>query len=667
MSTDLSALTTAADRWDGMAAEFEKQGKAYGREVHGIAMGRTWTGLSAEAASARFTITLREFHHARTEARAVASLLRDAHTQFTALRARLRTACAEAVAAGLRVSERGLVTTDRTDHPEPVVRSWQNRIDKVVREMTDADTGVHIALAAVTVDSDVMAGGKGFNGAALGDIERYEARAAEDTLAKLSRGGHLSDTELTELERTFRDNSDDEAFSRTVLDDLGPTGTIRLTNELNDLVHIRPGHDAQRYATLETGLADALATATRKTNSRWYRHWRTGMRHAGVAHYATDAQGARLDKAVGYQSLVTLVRRGRGYGRGVLEDLTDDMIAAEMRDPGIWRLKGAYAGRHEGWFANDPVDGMLGIMSRDPATAAHYLSDESHMKYLMKDRDWNVTLHDHGGEKAGGYAPTLDTDNRAGLGAALQAAATGIDPSDRHAHYVPHTKQNDAVLKSAISYLSDQGDDFPPALRRPMANILVNHGSTVHASMSEIDIAKSPLKQDELFEVTKQISKDKDAYATLNGGLNHSLVSAIHQDPSHSTEPLIRVGRTVGFLEEARIQSEGDPKQATFETKPLIDKAISYIPVVSGDVQEGFDYVTGKWMEDEQRRLDEGQADANIKSYSRRNGQLMALAEEWKRVHRGFQDPYFNPKEEISRSARDGSAHATGVSGERLQ
>ncbi len=48
MSTDLSALTTAADRWDGMAAEFEKQGKAYGREVHGIAMGRTWTGLSAE-------------------------------------------------------------------------------------------------------------------------------------------------------------------------------------------------------------------------------------------------------------------------------------------------------------------------------------------------------------------------------------------------------------------------------------------------------------------------------------------------------------------------------------------------------------------------------------------------------------------------------------------
>ncbi len=182
------------------------------------------------------------------------------------------------------MSERGLVTTDRTDHPEPVVRSWQNRIDKVVREMTDADTGVHIALAAVTVDSDVMAGGKGFNGAALGDIERYEARAAEDTLAKLSRGGHLSDTELTELERTFRDNSDDEAFSRTVLDDLGPTGTIRLTNELNDLVHIRPGHDAQRYATLETGLADAWR---RRRGKRTRGGTATGARACGTRAWPT--------------------------------------------------------------------------------------------------------------------------------------------------------------------------------------------------------------------------------------------------------------------------------------------------------------------------------------------------------------------------------------------
>ncbi|MFL4948730.1 hypothetical protein ACJ6WE_15450 [Streptomyces sp. MMS24-I31] len=671
-------LTTAADRWDGMAAEFEKQEKVYRRDVHRISMGRSWTGLSADGAKARFAITLKEFQYAQTEAKAVASLLRDAHTQFAELRGRLKAVCREAITAGMRVSERGLVSLapDRTakDRGEEAsrhggddaaVRSWQDRLDKAVRDVTDADTGVRIALAAVVADSDVLAGGRGFNGKALGDIEKYEAEPAEQMLAKLSKGAHLSRAELAELERAFRDNSDDEAFSRTLLDGLGAAGTIRLTNELNDLIHVRGGHGASTYSTIETGLADTLAKATRDTNSQWYRHWRAGMQHAGVERYATGAQGARLDKAVGYQSLVTLMRKGHGYGRGMLENLTDDMITAEKREPGIWHLKGAYAGRNGGWFANDPVDGMLGVMSRDPATAMHFLNSDAHMRYLMKERDWNVTLHEHGNPKWGDYSPGLDTDNRAGFGAALQAATTGIDPANEHAHYVPHTKQNEAVLKSTLGYLADQGDDFPPTLRKPMANILVNHGATVHASMSEIDISKSPLKQDELFEVAKQISKDKDAYGTLNGGLNQAMVTGIHGDHTKSAEPLVRAGRTVGFLEEARIQAQGDPKTAAFETKPLFDKAIGYIPVVSGDVQEGFDYVTDKWLEDEQERLDKKQADENFKAYDARNGQLMGLSEEWMKVHRVGDDSGFNAKAEIGRSAQDGMAHATGVSGEQ--
>lgn len=685
MNTDLSVLTTAADRWDGMAGEFEKQAKTYQQHVHGISMGRTWTGLSADAANARFTVTLRQLQYAQTEAKAIAALLRDAHTQFAELQGRLEAARREAVAAGMRVSERGVVSADpdkaggggpgnrkgdetgsAVDHTEQTrVRSWQDRIDKAVRDVTDADTGVRIALTAVVVDSDVLAGGRGFNGSAQGDIEKYEAVQAEDALGKLSRGGHLSRAELAELQRTFRDNSHDEAFSRTLLDDLGPAGTIRLTNELNDLIHVHGGPHTNAFSSIETGLADTLATATKDTKSEWYRHWRADMRHAGVERYATDAQGARLDKAVGYQSLVTLMQRGHGYGRGMLEDLTDDMIAAEKREPGIWRVKGAYAGRNDGWFANDPVDGALGIMSRDPATAAHYLGSDAHMKYLMKERDWNVTLHEHGDPKSGGYTPDLDSDNRAGFGAALQAATTGIDPSDRHAHYVPHTKQNEAVLKSALSYLADQGDDFPPSLRRPMADILVNHGATVHASMSEVDIAKSPLKQDQLFEVAKQVSKDKDAYGTLNGGLNQALVTTIHDNHSSSTEPLVRAGRTVGFLEEARLQAQGDPKTAAFETKPLFDKAIGYIPVVNEDVQEGFDYVTDKWMEDEQKRLDDKQGDDNIQAYSKRNGQLMALAHEWSGGRHIGGASEFEAQTQINRSAEDGIVHARGMSGEQ--
>jgi hypothetical protein len=669
MTTDLAALTTAAERWDGMAGEFEKQETVYRRDVHGISLGTTWTGLSADAANARFDVTLKEFQYAQTEAKGIASLLRDAHARFVELRGLVEAARWDAIGAGMKVSEQGVVSpaTDQPDTPgDPqAVRSWQDRITKTVRDVTDADTGVRIALAGVVIDSELLAGGRGFNGRAMGDIERYEAEETEKYLEELSKGGDLTDAQLAALERSFRDNSGDGAFSRTLLDDLGPTGTIKLTNELNDRIHVQGGAGAGSYSTIETGLANTLATATRDTKSPWYRRWRADMRHAGVERYATDAQGLHLDKAVGYQSLVTLMQKGHGYAPGMVENLTDDMIAAEKKDPGIWQVKRPYSGASGGWFANDPVDGMLGIMSRDPAESARYLHSEAHMKYLLKDRDWNVTLNEEGVSKGGRYVSGLDGDDRAGFAAALQAGATGIDPADRHGHHVGDRALNDAVFKSALKYVSESGDDFPPSLRKPMANVLINHGDAVHASMSEVDIAKSPLDQQQLFEVVKQVSKDEGAYGTLNGGMNQSMVSAIHNDHANSPDSLTRAGRTVGFLEEARVQAAGDPKVAEFETKPLFDKAISFIPVGSDDVQMGFDYVTDKWLEDEQKRLDDKQTKENVKIYYRRNGQLMGLSDEWSKTHRTVDSPYFNPQQEVRRSASDGMENAKGVSGEQ--
>ncbi|CAM5369664.1 AG2 protein OS=Streptomyces glaucescens OX=1907 GN=SGLAU_20105 PE=4 SV=1 [Streptomyces glaucescens] len=677
MTADLSALTAAAKSWDGMAGEFAKQEKAYEREVHGISMGTTWAGLSADAANARFDITLKQFQYAQTEAEAVAGLLRDAHTQFVELRGRLKTARQEAVDAGMKVSDQGFVSLDiermseaerRAVHHDPgyreAVQSWQDRINKAVQDVTDADAGVRIALQAVVIDESVIAGVRGFNGEAQSDVEKYEGQAAEEALKKLGRGDRLTDKELAELRRTFRDNGDDPAFSRTLLHGLGVTGTIKLTNELNDLIHVQGGDRVRDYSTIETGLANALASATRDTKSPWYEDWREDMRKAGVERHATDVQGARLDKAVGYQSLVTLMQKGHGYAPEMLGDLTDDMIAAEKKDPGIWQLKHEYAGKGNGWFANDPVDGMLGIMSRDPDAAARYLSSEDKMTYLVKERDWDVTLHEHEGPKASTYTPGEDADTRAGFGAALQAAATGIDPSDENARYVEHSERNDAVFKSAITLFADSGDDFPPSLREPMANVLINHGETVHRSMSSIAIAESPIDQTDLFEVSKQISKDSDAYSTLNGGLNQAMVADIHDDgPKGSTESLDRAGRTIGFLEEARVQAAGDPEKPEVEGKALVDRAISHIPVISSDVQAGFDYVTEKWLEDEQRRLEDQTTAQNIAEYTSRNGQLMALAREWQATHESPpRDPY-DIQKQINESTEDGIKHAQGVSG----
>ncbi|NYV73954.1 hypothetical protein [Streptomyces sp. UH6] len=680
MDTDLASLITAAESWDAMATEFAEQEEAYGRDVEGVSLGKGWSGLSAQAANGRFRVTLEEFRHAQTEAKAVASLLRDAHAQFAEVRGRLGAARQEAVEAGMRVSDQGLVCLDtermagqehRTSPDDPAsadtVRAWQERLHTIVRQATDADLGVRIALNAVTADPDPARGGNGFNGQARGDVETYEGRAAEQVLARLGRGERLSAGEIAGLHRAFRDNQDDPAFSRALLDGLGARGTVTLASEVNDLVHVRGGDRVADYEAIGSGLANALASATRDTGSRWYEEWRADLREAGADRHATDFHGARLDKAVGYQSLVTLMRQGDGYSAGMLSDLTDDMIAAERKDPGIWQLKHEYSGTRGGWFANDPVDGMLGIMSRDPGTAARYLSDDGNMTYLVKDRDWDVVLHEREGAKAGTYAPGLDGDDRRGFGAALLAGATGIDPSDPNGRHVEHTGRNDEVFRTALRHFADRGDDLPPSLREPMATMLANHGDTVHRAMSDVDMGASPLDQTQLVEVAKQVSKDRDAYSVLNAGMNQAIVSDMQGDAasgmSGSRESLIRAGRTVGFLEEARTQAQGDPEVAEFAGKPVLDTAISYLPVVSAPAQQAVDYVTEQWLGDEQKRLEEQRTEGDITAYEARNRQLMALAEQWEEHHDSGADGDMGVKNLINAYAEDGIKHARGVSG----
>ncbi|MFF1359340.1 hypothetical protein [Streptomyces sp. NPDC058297] len=689
-TTDLATLTTAADRWDGMAKEFGKREADYQRDVHGITPGppspTAWTGLSADAAGKRFDVTLHEFRNAQTEAKAIASLLRDAHAQFTTLRGRLNSERAAAVKAGIKVSDRGVVAYDEeraaasesgSAMHDPgsraevhrAVESWQGRIDKAVRAVGDADTGVEIALGAAVFDSDLTDGmGNGFNSRAKGDIERYEADAAKESARKLANGERLTPHQLTELQRSFRDNSHDPVFSRTVLDSLGPSGTIRLSNSLGDLAHVTDPRHAADYASLETGLANSLATATKNSDSKWYKNWRTEMRKAGVARYETDVQAARLDKVRGYQSLVTLMQHGDGYGRDFLEDLGDDMIKAEKKNPDIWDLKGEYSGPRDGWFANDPVDGVLGVMSHEPATAAHYLNDDDRMKYLMHDRDWKVTLHTDEAAKATVYTPSLDKDTHKGFAAALQAGATGLDPSDPNAKYVEHSKDNNEVFKSSLKYLADEGDKFPASLREPMAKILVNHGGTVHGAASAVDMRGAPLEQDQLYEVVKQVSKDQDSYAALNSGINHVMVADIH-DPNqkHSEDSLTQAGRTVGFLEQARANAAGDPKVAEFKHKWVVDQAIGYLPVAGDEVQSGVDYVTERWLADEQKKLDDKTAEDNVADYTKRNRQLMALAGEWHKVHGSHSGSAIAAQEAIDEAAYAGFERGRGASGEKAK
>ncbi|MCT9107878.1 hypothetical protein N4G69_19920 [Streptomyces mirabilis] len=289
MTTDLSTLTTAAERWDAMAKEFHRQEVAYERDVHGISMGQTWTGLSAEAASKRFDITLKEFQKAQVEAKAIASLLRDAHTQFTSLRGKLESARKDAIEAGMKASDQGLVSFDtekltqaeRTawvhdpDYQDSVrksVSSWQQLIDQCVKDVGDADKDVQTALQAVVVDGDINDGTlTGFNGQAQSDIDKYRSQKPVGTK-----------TDGWDSEGKLKLTGPGAGFSVTTDPKYGKEGSVKA---YADLFHATAEGTLTRGDWKLAGIADGYGGARATANY--------GFNNKGVVGKAEASAGLR--------------------------------------------------------------------------------------------------------------------------------------------------------------------------------------------------------------------------------------------------------------------------------------------------------------------------------------------------------------------------------------
>ncbi|MGM9467305.1 hypothetical protein [Streptomyces murinus] len=583
LTTDLSSLTTAAERWDGMAKQLNTQETAYRRDVHGVALRPTWAGESQEFANARFGRRLTEYKDAQTEAKAIASLFRDAHSQFVDLRKKLESARDDAIADGMKVSDQGVVSFDmeklsqgtRTayahdpDYQESIhkaVASWQAHIDRCVKDVGDADKGVEVAFTAVVKGPDTGDGtAPEFNGKAQGDIEKYEAQDAADIARRLAKGEKVSAADLAELRRTFRDNKGDKAFDQMFLNGLGPDGTFKFTNKLEDLAYFDDTKNKSTYLEINGGLADSLAVATRvpdfkdsegrhlrfgtdaynqalqawtKTDDAgFYNKWRAGLRRYGGGRY--DLEAARLKDLVGqdvrgYQSLATLMQQGHGYSPQFVADVTDDMIAMEKKNPRIWDLQGRFDAQDgDGWFANDPVDGALGVMSHNPEGATGYLdpgtpAGKERLDYLLGHghggRDWST---DHGPEP---YKPaiTQDADIRKGFGAALEAATTGQAPGGYHP-IGEHSEPQARILQQTINtlYTDKHAQDLPKNLVQPLAHIMTSYTADTHETYAE-----SSSKYDIDWDSSGSVWSDKDgAHLAVGHQRLAAVMRGIANDP----------------------------------------------------------------------------------------------------------------------------------------
>ncbi|MCT2591065.1 hypothetical protein LHJ74_14290 [Streptomyces sp. N2-109] len=663
---NLNTLTEAAKAWKAMGERFGELRTNYGTHVRGIVDNGSWLGLSAVQFNAVSLVTQHEFLGAKNQATAIGNLLDDAHQQLTKLKKNVENARDDAIRAKMHVDSHGRCTYDESllSPGEAKARhaSWESdeqaytkRITDAVQAVSDADHGVKLALKGATVDNDGKGMWDGFNSKAKGDVEKYEGARAAYLGTTLNSGGELSPKQWTEFERLMRDNSEDKTYSRTLLNQLGADGTIKLTNRLNDRAYYDDTDDKKRYLGLEKQLATTLKTATsidgdsRSADRKFTNKFLGELKDAGVEEYelavvehgSDDVQMAR-----GYQSIITLMQHGSGYDEEFLHGLADDIRDAEDPDRGgdsdIWDLDGSYSGNQNkdgsfdrsgtGWFANDPLDGALGLMSKDPGSATSYFDPTSQhgrdrLHYLQTERNWDLvnTSEWHGNVAVNGE-DAQDFDNRTGFGAALEAAMTGNPPgSEAPDDFTQHSEAERRVLERVVNAYAeltkvDQGG-MPENIRQNMGNAIAYYPGEVHDLLSgrgdTYDQAKYEIKNATMNQFIRAAGEDGGAFRTIHDSQMGHIAEQVHKldrndftvAPSGSTDRAQGVmqdsGQVMGSMDQIRADVLADRRDdqtgqnswsKTYQYH-TIGAPVTAVPIVGDTLQRLVDIGTGHYAE----------------------------------------------------------------------
>lgn len=605
LEMDFSVLTSAADSWKTTAATYKSLADTFDEGVRSLSVGTDWRGESANASLQPLGVTSQEYAAAQREARAMESLLRDAHSTFVRLKGQLKSAVADAVAAGMKVSEGGVATYDfskvdaATAHSvrhqpdlREVEQSYTRNITSVVKAVNDYDEYVKRALISETASDG--ASPFGFNARPVGDIEA----AAAVILAEKVRSGKATPEELQEFRDLIRRNSGDKHFSEAFLHSLGAKETVLLSDQMNLAAHERgaSASDRKLYDSINAGLASTVASGTKDPNSYAYRPFVDGLKAFG-----DDTWGGTTPLR-GYQALATLMAHGEGYGKEFLNEVGNGIIATEKANPHIWDH--AYDVERPN-LVTDPLDGLLKTMSKDPAAAEYFLdpvakgNKNDHLEYLLTEREWS---NSYMAPLYGAPREFEDPYQASGLGAAIQAAATGHEPGEKLGPPGPHTEGQARVMHNAIRLLDKDmgGDEFPEHLqnlRQPMARALADYVADTHLILGgqESDLggvsgrdsvhgagdeSHLAVGQGSLIRVMRGIADDAPSYALL-----------YEAERAYSAEQLARAPE---FSGEKTHDSSADWNHRARE----IGAAMGAINGVGADVYRDKEQGRVEWAED---------------------------------------------------------------------
>ncbi|WP_432198433.1 hypothetical protein [Streptomyces sp. bgisy027] len=654
---DVDGIRNAVDSWSEYIRRYDSMGEAYDQQVVTNFDQAGWTSLDGTALYARSQIVManKEFIDAVTEAKGIRAVLQDAYDELRKYKSDLHQLKDDAKSDNITITATGQVTLTQPDPDgdKPVlpggalaplgpsvnqlkIEFWEAKIAVVLAAADNADISASHALRRNTGKG----GDEGFNDKTVKSVDQDEAQQASKLLKKYENGEKLSPAELNELDRLMSHNQKDPEFSRMLLKDLGPEGTLRLAE---DLEHERGGDGANKdkYNDIQRALANNIATANQ--DKAFSDQWRADMRALG-----TEPTGGDHSQPYGYQTLTTLLKHGdtADYPPRLTTGLTDDIIAAEKKHPGIWDEGKVvpYGDDPEPQAVVDPVDDMLGIMSGDPDTATKYLDPEQdgskdRLKYLLDDRHWpNVHVReDSQGAAQGTPLDEYDqdaTNSRTGLGSVLEAATTGGQPGEEKTRYEGHTEGQARVMQETIQRLDNYGhgggDEIPENMQTPLARALSDYTPDTHNIIAGTqdgyvdpngrknilgsgDDAHIAVPERSVIRVLRGVSEDPENYAQIYESERFyaaDQMARADKEPGNGNEnwevPAVDAGNVLGAYNaigsDAYLDARDEKKQwADDAAKSVYHGAglpLTAVPWVGDGAQRMLDQETYDWSKD---------------------------------------------------------------------
>ncbi|MCX5399375.1 hypothetical protein [Streptomyces sp. NBC_00102] len=687
---DFGRLGQAVIAWQGVVEELGTMETGARDDLKAKAEKAKWAGANATVSREFITKTAGEFTDAHTQAKSIHDILQDTHDELVGYKQQLDQALERGRRKNLTVTstsgggftvtmvvhpDRAAEGHDVTDHSQQDVDQLRDDVQVILGRAAESDTTASTVLRALVDQAEF-----GFSGAAYADRDSAidAVRAAEEAAKILEENGDdMSPEEFQRLDGLLASYRNDPLFQEEFATQVGPKKVLEFWADLSspDNPDELTRAELDRLGSFQQNLGAVLGGAT-QSDSPAMRQWENDM-----VRLSGDLCPTRTGNLYGYQLMSDLLRTG-DYDDQFLNKYGDALVAKEeeLRLPEkYWQGNGQFMPRMnfigDAEFGRDPMTGLMKALANSPDAATDFFNTkepQDNAEWVLKDRH---SFDD---------SPLKDGGNEAleATGRAMFAAVSGATRPDAPAsEFLPHTAEQDAAMKRSLGFLAAKGNDFPAEMRDDMAFALGNHGDTVHLAMSD-PLGTHGMDADQLMEVTKQIARNKDAYAELTNQTHHAIVADIYTEKDHPEDSLDRAGRTIGFIEEARYQATNDEKDGDLTdaswhrtwTYHVVGGAANALLGPWGDAaQRGVDVVTSAWLQDEQNEINHTAQANHVETYQSRNTELRALADVWHRengpwaedpAHEGFsQDTGVYSK--IGASANDGNKKAEGIVGDQ--